>query len=121
MKLWEKVWSIGEECRERVRGVVEEIAREIVRIHGDRIEVKLKEFGIKGILSIKVEDTDPTKIYPCLYLVIPREEYYRRRFSIGEELGEELGSWSYHARLKLEVVHPGVEDTITPKIKIWGE
>jgi len=119
--LWKKVRLVGGEYRKKVRAIVEKIAEEIAKQHGDEIGAKLKEFGVTGILSIKIEDPAPTNIYPCLYLIVPMEEYYKHKFAIDGEFYEELGKWASHAKLKIEVVHEGSEDMIEPKIKVWGK
>jgi len=119
-ELWYKVHLLGEEYREKVKAIVEEVAREIVRQHDEEIEAIAESLGVRAALTVKVENTDPTKIYPCLCLVLPLQKALTERDKVAEEAHRMLGEWAYHARLRVEVVSDLAEELVTPKIKVWG-
>jgi len=119
-ELWKKVFKLGEEYREKVRAIVEEIAQLIAEKHSQEIEALAKKLGAKIILSVKCEDTNPINTYPCLYLVLPTPKFVMERYELKEEAEKFLGGWASHARLRVDVTTEKMEETIQPKIKEWG-
>jgi hypothetical protein len=119
-ELWKKVFKLGEEYREKVRAVVEEIAQVIAEKHSQEIESLAKELGVKIILSVKSENTNPVNTYPCLYLVISTRRFIMERYELKEKAERSLGDWASHARLRVEATTEKMEKTIQPKIKEYG-
>lgn len=118
-ELWYKVHLLGEEYRKEVRAVVEEIAKIIAEEHEKEIKEIAEMMNVKIVLGVESRGTNPTDVYPCLYLILPTKEFVLLRHQLKEDVERRLSDWAYHARLIVDYKTQDMEDTIKPKIKVW--